>query len=192
MAIEPIDPAPLKWSEVPISFSRKDQWTKFSEPGRFPLVLDPVVAGSKLTKVLIDGGSGLNVIFTKTLRKMCPDITEMLTPVDSPFYSIVPGNAAIPLGQVVLPVTFGTKEHYRTEYIRFEVADFETSYHAILGRPALAKFMAIPHYVYLVLKMPGPKGELTLRRDLRRSYECDIEAVEIAATSQAPSPMQQV
>jgi hypothetical protein len=40
--------------------------------------------------------------------------------------------------------------------IQFEVADFETSYHAILGRPALAKFMAIPHYPYLLLKMPGP------------------------------------
>ena len=40
--------------------------------------------------------------------------------------------------------------------------------------------------------MPGPKGELSLRGDLRRSYECDIEAVQIAATSQAPSPMQQV
>src|SRR5688572_11950637 len=145
-----------------------------------------------MTKVLIDGGSGLNVIFTKTLMKMCLDVMEMLTPTDSPFYGIVPRNAAIPLGQVVLPVTFGTKEQYRTEYIRFEVADFKTSYHAILGRPALSKFMAIPHYVYLVLKMPGPKGELTLRGDLRRSYECDTEAVEIAATSQAPSPMQQV
>jgi hypothetical protein len=31
-------------------------------------------------------------------------------------------------------------------YIKFEVADFETSYHAILGRPAIAKFMAVPHY----------------------------------------------
>ncbi|KAK8459923.1 hypothetical protein SEVIR_2G238833v4 [Setaria viridis] len=167
MAIEPTDPTPLKWYEVPITFSRRDQWANFSEPGRFPLVLNPVVAGSRLRKVLIDGGSGLNVVFAKTLRKMCFDITDMLTPTDSPFYGIVPGNAAIPLGQVVLPVTFGTKENYRTEYIRFEVADFETSYHAILGEPALAKFMAIPHYVYLVLKMPGPKGELTLRGDLR-------------------------
>src|SRR5688572_18899100 len=116
----------------------------------------------------------------------------MLTLTDCPFYGIVLGNTAIPLGQVVLPVTFGTKEHYRTEYIIFEVADFETSFHAILGRPALAKFMAIPHYVYLVLKMPRPKGELTLHGDLRQSYECDTEAVEIAATSQEPSPMQQV
>jgi hypothetical protein len=50
---------------------------------------------------------------------------------------------------VVLPVTFGeTRENYYTEYIKFEVADFETSYHAILGRPAIAKFMAGPHYTY--------------------------------------------
>jgi hypothetical protein len=69
------------------------------------------------------------------------DITHMLTKSTSPFYDIVPGNAAIPLGLVVLLVTFGeTMENYRTEYIKFEVADFETSYHAILGRPAIASW----------------------------------------------------
>jgi hypothetical protein len=82
----------------------------------------------------------------------------------SPFYDIVPGNAAIPLGSVVLPVTFReTSENYRTEYIKFEVADFETSYHAILGRPAIAKFMAVPHYTYLVLKTPSSAGLLSLQ-----------------------------
>jgi hypothetical protein len=69
---------------------------------------------------------------------------------------------------VVLLVTFGeTRENYRTEYIKFEVADFETSYHAILGRTAIAKFMAVPHYTYLVLKMPSPAGVLSLQGDLR-------------------------
>jgi hypothetical protein len=53
MSIEPVVPTPLRWSEVPITFSRADQWTSFSEPGRFPLVLKPVVAGSRLNKVLI-------------------------------------------------------------------------------------------------------------------------------------------
>ena len=38
------------------------------------------------------------------------------------------------------------------------MADFDASYHVILGRPAMEKFMAIPHYVYLLLKMPGPNG----------------------------------
>jgi hypothetical protein len=100
-----------------------------------------------LNKVLIDGGSGLNVLFTKTLKKMGRDITHMLTKGSSPFYGIVPGNAAIPLGSVVLPVTFGeSRDNYHTEYVKFEVTDFETSYHAILGRPAIAKFMVEPHY----------------------------------------------
>jgi hypothetical protein len=156
-------PTPLRWSEVPITFSRADQWTSFSEPGRFPLVLKPVVADSKLNKVLIDGRSELNFLFTKTLKKMKLDITDMLTKGASPFYGIVPGNAAILLGSVVLPVTFGeTRENYRTEYIKLEVADFETSYHAILGRLVIAKFMAVPHYTYLVLKMTSPTGVLGL------------------------------
>jgi hypothetical protein len=91
------------------------------------------------------------------------DITDMLTKGASPFYSIIPGNAAIPLGSVILPVTFGEKrENYCTEYIKFEVADFKTSYHAILGRLVIAKFMAVPHYTYLVLTMPSTAGVLTL------------------------------
>jgi hypothetical protein len=191
--IEPAVPTPLRWSEVPITFSRTDQWTSFSEPGRFPLVLKPVVAGSSLNKVLIDSGSGLNVLFTKTLKKMQLDITDMLTKNASPFYGIVPGNAAIPLGSVVLPVTFGEKrENYRTEYIKFEVADFETSYHAILGRPAIAKFMAVPHYTYFVLKMPSPVGALSLHGDLKISFDCDTEAVELASTNQVPNAMMEI
>jgi hypothetical protein len=152
-----------------------------------------VVAGSRLNKVLIDSGRGLNVLFTKTMKKMKLDITHMLTKSTSPFYGIIPGNAAIPLGSVVLPVTFGeTRENYRTEYIKFEVADFETSYHAILGRPAIAKFMAVPHYTYLVLKMPSLAGVLSLQGDLKISFDCDIEAMELAATNQVPNAMMEI
>jgi hypothetical protein len=193
MSIKPAVPTPLRWSEVPITFSHADQWTSFSEPERFPLVLKPVIAGSKLNKVLIDGGSGLNVLFTKTLNKMKLDITHMLTKSTSPFYGIVPENVAIPLGSVVLPVTFGESwENYRAEYIKFEVADFKTSYHAILGRPAIAKFMAVPHYTYLVLKMPSPVGVLSLQGDMKISFDCDTEVVELTATNQVPYAMMEI
>jgi hypothetical protein len=193
MSIELAVLTPLRWSEVPITFSCTDQCTSFSEPGRFPLVLKPVVAGSRLNKVLMDGGSGLNVLFTKILKKMKLDITHMLTKSASPFYGIVPGNAAIPLDLVVLPVTFGeSRDNYRTEYVKFEVADFEMSYHAILGRPAIAKFMAVPHYTYLVLKMTSPTGVLSLQGDLKISHDCDTEAVEIASTNQLPNAMMEV
>jgi hypothetical protein len=94
---------------------------------------------------------------------------------------------------VVLPVTFGeTRDNYRTEYIKFEVADFETSYHAILGRPAIAKFMAVRHYTYLVLKMPIPAGVLSLQGDLKISFDCDTEAVELAATNHVPNAMMEI
>jgi hypothetical protein len=33
---------------------------------------------------------------------------------------------------VVLPVTFGTRENYHTEFLKFEVATFDSSYPAIL------------------------------------------------------------
>jgi hypothetical protein len=64
----------------------------------------------KVTKVLIDGGTGLNIIFLETLRKMGLDFTGLITP--TPFYGIVPSKATMPLGQITLPVMFGTQANY--------------------------------------------------------------------------------
>jgi hypothetical protein len=84
-----------------------------------------------ITKVLIDGGAELNIIFFDTLRKMGLEIFRMITLTSVPFYGIVPCKAAMPLGQITLSITFGTPTNYHTEFIKFEVADFEWSYHAI-------------------------------------------------------------
>jgi hypothetical protein len=89
------------------------------------------MASSQLTRVLIDSSSGLNLLFASTLKKIGLDISKMLTPSRAPFYGIILGNAATPLGSVVLPVTFGMKHNYCTEYIKFEVAFIESPYHAI-------------------------------------------------------------
>jgi hypothetical protein len=94
---------------------------------------------------------------------------------------------------VALPITFGeSRDNYRTEYIKFEVADFETSYQAILGRLAIAKFMVVPHYTYLVLKMPSPAGVLSLQGDLKISHDYNTESVEIASTNQVPNAMMEI
>ncbi|XP_025822368.1 uncharacterized protein LOC112898212 [Panicum hallii] len=116
------------------------------------------------------------------------DISKILTPSKALFYGIVEGNTVTPIGSVTLPITFGTKENYRMEYIKFEVENFESSYHAILGRPALAKFTAVPHYIYVVLKMLGKTGVLTFRGDLKKSYVCHQEAIEYASTTRVPEP----
>ena len=115
LSVKPGIQRPLKYSEVPIFFSREDRWTSFSELRKFPLVLDPVVAGSMLTRVLIDGCSGLNLMFLNTLKKIDLDFYNLLTPSKAPFYGIVPGNSSTPIGSIMPPVTFGTHANYRTK-----------------------------------------------------------------------------
>jgi hypothetical protein len=124
----------------------------------------------------------LNIIFTETLHKMEFDFNKM-TACDEPFYGVVPGKAAYPIGRVCLPVTFGTKENFRTEYLMFEVADFRSSYHAILGRPMLAKFMAIDHHTFPITKMPTPNEILSVLRDTMVSYICESATVELSKES---------
>jgi hypothetical protein len=116
------------------------------------------------------------------LRKMEFDFSKM-TACDEPFYGVVPGKAAYPIGRVCLPVTFGTEENFRTEYLTFEVTDFRSSYHAIFGRPMLAKFMAIPHHTYLIMKMSAPNGILSVLGDIMVSYNCESAIVELSKDS---------
>jgi hypothetical protein len=80
------------------------------------------------------------------------------------------------LGQITLAVQFSTADHFHIDYVNFIVADFEGTYHTILGRPAMAKFMAIPHYIYLFLKMPTEKGILSLKGNVLITYNCEKES----------------
>jgi hypothetical protein len=60
------------------------------------------------------------------------------------------------------------------------VVGFRGTYHAVLGRPCYAKFMAVPNYTYLKLKMPGPNGVITVGPTYKHAFECDVECVEYA------------
>ena len=93
-------------------------------------MVNPVICQIRLSKVLVDGGSALNIIFAKTLEDMGFNMTK-LVPSDQAFYGIIPGAGSTPVRKFTLPITFGTRDNYRTESIIFEVAPFETSYHAI-------------------------------------------------------------
>ena len=184
-------PQYLRWSETPITFDRSDHPDHLPHPGRYPLVLDPIVEGVRLKRVLIDGGSALNILFSKTFKDTGLP-RSMLRPSKSPFHGVIPGTSSTPLGQVTLPVTFGDPENFRTESIAFEVADFETAYHAILGRPAMAKFMAIPHYAYAMMKMPGPNAIISLRADIDQSFACDKESCDMAQSIEVSLQQQSV
>ena len=78
------DPSYRPWSEVPITFSRANQWADIPYIGYFPLVLDATVKKVLFRKVLIDGGSALNLLFAGALKELGLGV-EDLTPSDSSF-----------------------------------------------------------------------------------------------------------
>jgi hypothetical protein len=127
----------------------------------------------------MDAGSGINLIYEKTLRAIHISL-EFLKPTDCSFHGIVPGSANYPLGRIALNVCFGNRQNYRREKLDFEVMDWPSQYHAILGRPAFSRFMAVPHYTYLVLKMSGPKGIITVKGSFELSDLCDKEFHKMA------------
>src|SRR3954453_3856289 len=102
--------------------------------------------------------------------------TEALSMSDTTFHGIIPTEPAYPLGKISLVVVFSQPGNFRKERLEFEVVKWESQYHAILGRPTFAKFMAVPHYAYLKLKMPGNNGTpLTVHGSFLRSDNCDKE-----------------
>ena len=87
----------------------------------------------------------------------------------------------MPLGKINLPVTFGDLTNYRMETLTFEVVGFHGTYHAILGSPCYMKFMVVPNYTYLKLKMLGPCGVITIDTFFQRAYECEVGCWEYTA-----------
>jgi hypothetical protein len=172
-------PVYLGWSDKPITFDQGDHPDRVPSPGKYPLVVDPVIGNVRLTKVLMDGGSSHNIIYAETLGLLRIDMSSVRAGA-TPFHGIIPGKHVQPLEQLDLPVCFGTPSNFRRETLTFEVVGFQGTNHAVLGSPCYVKFMAVPNYTYLKLKMSGPKGVITVGPTYRHTYECDVECVEYA------------
>jgi hypothetical protein len=164
----------LHWLEQSIEFSRDDHPITVPRPENVPLVLKAQIETYDVDRVFIDAESRINLIYAKTLRAMHISL-EFLKPTDCSFHGIVLGSANYPLGRIALNVCFGNRQNYRREKLDFKVMDWPSQYHAILGRSAFSRFMVVPHYTYLVLKMPGPNGIITVKGSFELSDLCDKE-----------------
>ena len=131
------------WSDTAITFNASDE-PKF-RTARAPaaLVLSPIVDGFRLTKVLMDGGSGLNLIYEETLQKMEIDWSR-IERSSTTFRGIIPSREVRCIGKITLDVVFGSPDNYRSEEVTFQVAPFGSGYHTLLGREAFTIFQAIP------------------------------------------------
>jgi hypothetical protein len=168
----------------PITFDKRDHPTSIRHGGTAALVLDPIVDGFHLPRVLMDGGISLNLIYADTVRKMGIDLSRIQLSKTT-FKGVIPGVEARCSGTVTLEVVFGSPENFRSEDLIFDIVPFRSSYHALLGRTAFAKFNAIPHYAYLKLKMPGPRGVITVNGNTERSLRMEEHTTALAAEVQA-------
>ena len=115
-AVEPAVPRYLRWSEQPIVWSREDHSPRVDNPGHLALVVAPQVGGYKFTKVLMDGGSSINILYYETFRRM--GLTDKnLKPSNTVFHGVVPGK----FGKIALEVAFGDEHDSRSETLTFEV-----------------------------------------------------------------------
>ncbi len=102
----------MKWSQHKIKFSEADHPKIATTPGRYPIVVEATIRNIKVARVLINGGSSINLFFASTLDAIVIPRSE-LTPTDQPFHGITPESLSKPLGKNTLPVTFGHAKNFR-------------------------------------------------------------------------------
>ena len=144
------------------------------------MVLDPIIDGYRLTRVLMDGGSSLSLIYKDNVRRMGINPSR-ISQSNTAFEGVIPGVEAYGRGSVTLELTFGPPGNSRSEELLFTIAPFQSGYHALLGRTAFAPFNALPHYGYLTLKMPDPRGVITVSGITKRSSRVEEHAPALAA-----------
>jgi hypothetical protein len=173
-----------RWRGTTISFRALDCPDNMAGAGVLPLITAPIVANMQLHHVLIDGGAGLNVISHAMFRQL--QIPGSRLGASHPFSGVGP-QPVYPLESITLPVTFGTEENFRTENVQFDVAEVNLPFNAIIGRPALYRFMVVAHYEYFVLKMPSPAGVLTVRGDRTATLAAVEKLHTLAAETARPN-----
>jgi hypothetical protein len=181
--VMPAEPQFMHWSEAAITWGREDHPRLMPSPGEYALVLDPVMCSDthtcRFSRVLIEGGSIINLLYRSSMEKLGIPLAQLklswLT-----FHGIMPGHSCTPMGRVQLEVLFGEKGNSRREPIWFEVVDISSPYHALLGRPALAKFMAVPYYTYLKMKLLRPRGVIPVSGSFKKSLACAKESSQLA------------
>jgi hypothetical protein len=83
-------------------------------------LVSPTIHNLKVTKMLVDGGAGLNLISPEVISKL--QISEEELETTGTFQGINPDRRR-PKGKITLPVAFGRELNYQTEKVVFDVVE---------------------------------------------------------------------
>ncbi|XP_026408470.1 uncharacterized protein LOC113303613 [Papaver somniferum] len=154
-----------QWMNAPMTFDAEDI-EEDMEDHNDPLVLTLPVAGCNITKILIDGGSSVNVFFYDTFNRMELNDEQLI----SSYYTIYGFNGAPtkPLGDIVLQVNAGPMK----VATRFSVLDASSPYNTIIGQRWVHKLKGVAATYYQYLKFPTPEGVMEIKGDQVTAREC--------------------
>jgi hypothetical protein len=127
------------------------------------MVIEVNIAEWVIGKILVNNGSSADILFLKTFEKM--NLSQhMLHPPEYPLQGFG-GKPIKVVGKVSLPVSFGDLDNARTETLTFNVIDIYHPYLVIFGRGFMNKFDAVIRQQFLCMKIPAPKGVITVFGD---------------------------
>jgi hypothetical protein len=156
-----------EWAKVSITFTEEDFNLK-SANHNDAMVIEVNIAGWVIGKILVDNGSSTGILFFKTFEKM--NLSQhMLHPLEYPLQGFG-GKPIKPVGKVSLPVSFGDLDSARTETLKFHVVD---------------KFDAVIRQQFLCMKIPAPKGVITVFGDQQEAR--NVEKAILRAKSMCTS-----
>jgi hypothetical protein len=104
-------PQYLDWSDTPITFDRDVHPDHVISPGVYPLIIDPIIINARLSKVLMDGDTSLNIIYLETLDLLGIERSHLKLSVGG-FHGVVLHKKALPVGRINLMVCFGTTTNF--------------------------------------------------------------------------------
>jgi hypothetical protein len=162
----------VEWSKVDISFGPEDHPEIEMSNRHLPFMVKLPIGRHKVAKTLTDNEASFNLIMRKTFIEMGLNLVD-LTPVHDTFHGVIPGRSSTPIGCTDLEVPCGLGENKRKEMLTFQVASFDIEYNYILGMPFLLKFMAVIHTAHPTMKMPRPKGVITIKADQQDALACE-------------------
>ena len=161
----------LKYTREPIAFN-DDDLEGTIQPHDDALVVTAWINGFIVKRVLIDQGSGAEVMYPNLFRGLGLK-NEDLSKYDMPLMGF-DGRMVIPKGQISLPVNMEGKE----VMVTFIVVVSFFPYTAILGRPWIHAMGAVPSTLHIKVKFRTEQGIAIVRGNQQVARQCLVAAVD--------------
>ncbi|CAN6933850.1 unnamed protein product [Brassica oleracea] len=161
-----------------ISFTEEDA-KGLDTPHNDPLVVELRIGDCEVTRILVDTGSSVDLIFSKTLQRMDVKDYELKT-CKRPLTSFA-GDTTMTIGTVKLPVYVAGI----TKIVKFVVIESPAIYNAILGTPWIHSMKAVPSTYHQCIKFPITSGTYTLKGNQRLSRTCFVTEHKLRKSSRA-------